>query len=423
MTGNHGTGAKVTRGQRFRRLSRSVTYLLLTLLSVLPSTIIALVLGLSVISVAIGGIGLVLVPLVVLGLRKWAGLHRRLAGWLLEIDIVGGSRKPTGGILAIARAVAVDQDSWRALGWVVVHVLIGFPFGVATLTLVAAPVATLVGNAMWWSAPVGRPMTFLGIALTNWGTALAVGLGSAAVTAALAILIVPRLALVHAQLTRMLLGRPAGAELADRINELTESRSDALDAHRIELSRIERDLHDGTQARLVSIAMRLGIARDAMTDDPATTAKLLEQAQNGAEEAMTELRAIIRSMYPPILADRGLAGALRALAAESPVPARIEVGELGPLQAAVEATAYFAVSEALTNVAKHSGASVVVVNVWQDDGRLRVEITDDGRGGVDEGKGSGVRGIRRRVAAMDGTASMNSPVGGPTVLEVQLPCG
>jgi signal transduction histidine kinase len=154
-------------------------------------------------------------------------------------------------------------------------------------------------------------------------------------------------------------------------------------------------------------------------EDPATL--LVREAREGAEQAMGELRDVIRTMYPPILADRGLSGALAALGARCPVPVSVEVGELGRIPAAVEAAAYFVVAEALTNVAKHSQATTASVRVaW--DGALMILVADNGFGGVDESRGTGVLGMRRRVAALDGTLTVDSPSGGPTVISVEVPC-
>jgi signal transduction histidine kinase len=169
--------------------------------------------------------------------------------------------------------------------------------------------------------------------------------------------------------------------------------------------------------------MRLGVAERALADDPATTARMLREMRDGNEEAMAELRAVARSIYPPILADRGLAGAIGALAAGCPVPVRTSVDDLGDLPAAVEAAAYFVLAESLTNVAKHSGATVVELRVRRENTVLCLEIVDDGRGGIDEGNGTGLLGIRRRVAALDGTTFVTSPAGGPTSVRVELPCG
>ncbi len=229
------------------------------------------------------------------------------------------------------------------------------------------------------------------------------------------------------------------------MEELKETRADAIAAHGAELRRIERDLHDGAQARLVALSMRIGLAKRAYDRDPVAARKLLDDAQDQAELALTELRHVVRAIHPPILTDRGLVGAVRALAASSGLavivddgglaergPAERGLAEGGPVEgglaegvrapAAVEAAAYFVVAESLTNVAKYSGATRAEVRLGRTRRGLTVRVRDEGRGGADESAGSGLLGMRRRVAALDGTFDIMSPVGGPTVIEVELPC-
>ncbi|MGW1274636.1 sensor histidine kinase, partial [Streptomyces sp. NPDC002491] len=210
------------------------------------------------------------------------------------------------------------------------------------------------------------------------------------------------------------------------VEELAATRADAIAAHGAELRRIERDLHDGAQARLVALSMRIGLAKRAYGHDPEAARKLLDDAQEHAEEALTELRQVVRGIHPPILTDRGLVGAVRALAASCglEVTVRVDGGlEEGPrAPAAVEAAAYFAVAEALTNAAKHSGSRRATVQLERVPRGLRAVIQDEGLGGADEDSGTGLLGVRRRVAAMDGEVTVTSPEGGPTMIAVELPC-
>ncbi|MBT8226349.1 MAG: sensor histidine kinase, partial [Dactylosporangium sp.] len=240
--------------------------------------------------------------------------------------------------------------------------------------------------------------------------------------AALALWSLPVLALGQARLSAALLTEPASARLAARVAELTESRAGALAVHGAELRRIERDLHDGAQAQLVALALRLGLAERRLSSDPDLVKKLVREAREGAETAMTELRGLVRGLYPPVLADRGLAEAVGALAARSPLPVAVELGTLRQLPAAVEAAAYFTVAEALTNIAKHARAATARIVLGRDHDFLVLEIHDDGIGGADESRGTGLCGIRRRVSAFDGRLVVCSPFGGPTVLTVHLPC-
>ncbi|MFI6338733.1 histidine kinase [Streptomyces sp. NPDC050535] len=239
--------------------------------------------------------------------------------------------------------------------------------------------------------------------------------------------LITRLADVEADWSQGLLKPSPQALLASRVEELAATRAGAIAAHGAELRRVERDLHDGTQARLVALSMRIGLAQRAYDRDPEAARKLLADAQDQAEEALIELRHVVRGIHPPILTDRGLVGAVRALAATSGLEVSVRVDGLEDEDvrppAAVEAAAYFAVAEALTNAAKYSGSRSASVALERHRTGLRALVRDEGKGGADEsGEGSGLLGIRRRVAALDGTVTVTSPVGGPTVIEVELPC-
>jgi signal transduction histidine kinase len=235
-----------------------------------------------------------------------------------------------------------------------------------------------------------------------------------------------RLADAEARWSEALLKPSPQALLTARVEELSATRADAIAAHGAELRRIERDLHDGAQARLVALSMRIGLAQRAYDRDPDGARKLLADAQDQAEEALTELRQVVRGIHPPILTDRGLVGAVRALAAGSglEVTVRVDGGleEAARAPAAVETAAYFAVAEALTNAAKHSGARRATVQLERVPRGLRAVVQDEGLGGADEKCGTGLLGIRRRVAAMDGEVTVTSPAGGPTAIAVELPC-
>lgn len=199
-------------------------------------------------------------------------------------------------------------------------------------------------------------------------------------------------------------------------------RQTALEAHGLELRRIERDLHDGTQNRLVAVRMQLGLVERLLAEDPDRSRELIAATKSAAEDALKELRNVVRSIYPPILADQGLATAVASLASRSAIPCTVDVRELPRLPAAVETAAYFVVTEALTNVAKHSGAASARVAIREHGGEVTVEVTDDGRGGADERGGGGLSGIRQRAAAFEGRTRITSPPEGPTTIEVRLPC-
>ncbi|MFG2823797.1 sensor histidine kinase [Kitasatospora sp. NPDC048365] len=343
--------------------------------------------------------------------RAWAGWHRGRAERLLRSPGPGPGPVRIGGR--------------RIVGWLGAGTVSGLAFGLVALVLAGNAVATAVTVPLWWALPAGTPAGGFaaGVPLDGWGTALTLGVLQALVLAALTYLLVPPMARLQARLCVAVLAPSAAERLARRVETLTRTRAGAVAAHGAELRRIERDLHDGTQARLVAVSVRLGVARELLAEDPDAVARLLAEAQEVTEAAMAELRAVIRSIYPPILADRGLAEALAALASASAVETSVEVGPLGTVPAAVEAAAYFAVAEALTNAARHGRAGRAGVRVARAGDRLSVEVTDDGIGGADESLGTGIAGIRHRVLALDGTVRVHSPAGGPTTVTVGVPCG
>ncbi|RZQ59482.1 sensor histidine kinase [Amycolatopsis suaedae] len=370
------------------------------------------------------GLGLILVPLGLLGLRAWADLHRVIAGRILGTPVPTRLRPLSGGIGNWWRQLLTDPTTWRELLWIPVQAVVGTVLGMGMMFAAGVIFAALWSMATWWTDEAAS-VQFFGIVMDDPARAYGIGIPVVVLGVAALVLVLPALATSWATMTRTILHRGRMEQLEDRVGQLAETRSGAVHAHGAELRRIERDLHDGTQAQLVSIALRLGLAKEMVRDDPEQAAQMLADAQRGTEYAMEELRGIVRTIYPPILSDRGLNGALRSLVADAAVPTRLDLPdpeELGTLPAAIEGAAYFVVAEALTNVAKHSGASVASVSVSRMGDRLTVVVVDDGRGGVVESAGTGVTGIRRRVAALDGSATVDSPAGGPTVLTVELPC-
>jgi len=219
-----------------------------------------------------------------------------------------------------------------------------------------------------------------------------------------------------------LIGRSPNVALARRVQRLTESRAVAVDTAAADLRRLERDLHDGAQARLVALGMNLRAAERLIHTSPEAAAALVAEARETSARALTELRELVRGVHPPVLADRGLADAIRALALDSPLHVSADVDLPGRAPAPVETACYFAVAELLTNAAKHSGSREARILVIHADGKLRIEVTDFGLGGADAARGSGMAGIEKRLATFDGIMAVSSPVGGPTIVVLEVPC-
>jgi signal transduction histidine kinase len=212
-------------------------------------------------------------------------------------------------------------------------------------------------------------------------------------------------------------------ELEARVGTLTQSRRSVLEVQELELRRVERDLHDGAQARLVALGMSLGLAEQMIQTNPDEARQLLADARTTAGDALSDLRDLVRGIHPPVLADRGLEGAVRALVVTVPIPVDMAIDlPPGRLAEPVESALYFAVAESIANIVKHSGASKAWIRAEHTPEMLSVVIGDDGCGGADRDGGSGLPGVARRLAAFDGTLSVVSPPGGPTILRVEIPC-
>jgi signal transduction histidine kinase len=219
----------------------------------------------------------------------------------------------------------------------------------------------------------------------------------------------------------VVLSRRSQGELEERIDVLETTRAGAVDVQESELRRIERDLHDGAQARLVALGMNLGMAEQRMASDLGGARELVTEARLGVEEALRELRDLARGIHPPVLTDRGLEAAIASLTDRSPIPVIVTANIAARPPAAVETAAYFVAAEGLTNAAKHAGATRIDVRIVREPTKLVLEVADDGRGGADAA-GTGLSGLRRRVEALDGTLTIESPSGGGTTLRAELPC-
>ncbi len=309
-----------------------------------------------------------------------------------------------------------DPAVWRDLVYLLV---VFFPLAIATFCIAISAWAVGVGLvAQPFIYRFGAGLEIGGRQFDTFPVALACFVVGIAV-----LLVMPWvlgvLAAAHGWTVRSLLGRRS----AERVEQLTRQRTEAVDAAVFERRRIERDLHDGAQQRLTALAMDLGRARAKLDSDPEGARELIEQAHEDSKQALAELRNLARGIHPAILTDRGLDAALSALAAKSPVPVEISVEIDRRPSAAIESSAYFVVAEALTNGAKHAAASRFRVRVWEHRETLIVEVYDDGVGGARVEQGGGLEGLMTRVATVDGTLSVSSPDGGPTVVRAELPCG
>jgi signal transduction histidine kinase len=309
-----------------------------------------------------------------------------------------------------------DRTTRAELAWLVVNpVLAAALAGPVVLLLVLGAAYTLAGPvpADGFGPMSPRMMSVL----------LSIGVGIGMVLAG--ILVAPYAVRGYAEVARRVLdqdGRATHAQLTRRVAELTETRADAVGNQAAELRRIERDLHDGAQARLVAIGMTLGTIEHLMDTDQAAARELLSEARQSSARALQELRDLVRGIHPPVLAERGLGDAVRALALDSALPTEVFVSLPDRLPAPVEAAAYFSICELLANAAKHSGADQVWVDILYRAGSLRVTVTDDGVGVADPSRGTGLRGIERRLGTFDGALAIDSTSGGPTTITLELPC-
>ncbi|AKU19215.1 histidine kinase [Luteipulveratus mongoliensis] len=368
------------------------------------------------------GVGLLLIGPTLSVVRPVAQLERRRLRAIGHPVDMTYDRLPRGA-MAVWRYVRTDETTRRDLWWLGAHATVGLVVGLFAIQL---PLSAVQGITIpvWWQAVSADDATVLNgfVHISSWPgawMALVIGLVWLVLTVALP----PVLLRAQTAAGRRWLPPHPDLDLSERVAQLTATRAAALDAHAVELRRIERALHDGAQNRLVTVAVLTGAARQAMARDPAEAEAILERAQTSAETALAELRSVVRSILPPVLERSGLPGAVSALAAQCPVPTRATVDVSQRCPAAVEASAYFAVAEGLTNVARHSKADRATVLVERRGSVLVVRIEDDGVGGAVLQQDSGLSGIQRRAEAHDGTLRVSSPVGGPTVVEVSLPCG
>ncbi|MCA1222785.1 sensor histidine kinase [Streptomyces sp. 8L] len=417
-----GRGVRAALVQRFRLLGWSLVLLLASVgaagLLVLWSTAVGLV-------VIGAGLPAALVSTVLV--RWFADRHRAWAGDVLGEPVVRSYVPlPEGNWRTRLWAILKDPATWRDWAWLAVNPVIGwFTAGGSFLIFLSGvfyavyPLVFAVTPEQVFRTPLG-PYSHLH-SVAQSAVTIPFGLAILAlwyVTAA-------PLARLNAVVIRSLLAPTEQARLRARVTELAASRAETVDTRASELRRIERDLHDGAQARLASLGMSLGLAEQLLAQDPEAAARLLSEARESTSAALVELRDLVRGIHPPVLADRGLDGAVQALALANPVPTEVTVRLPGRLPAPVESAAYFAVAEALANAVKHAAAhrvSILLEYTDEGGGLLRMLVGDDGGGGASLDGGTGLRGIGRRLGAFDGTLDVHSPVGGPTEVRMSLPC-
>ncbi|HVX46514.1 MAG TPA: sensor domain-containing protein [Mycobacteriales bacterium] len=364
------------------------------------------------------------IPVLFLALRLVRGFtdaHRLWNTRVMGVPTPRPYRSTDGAWTKRLLTMAKDPATWRDLAWLLLNATVGVAIRSIVLSLFIYPLwsytlPTFIGQLPHYHDLFG-PFT-----IDDASSALIVGYPLATLSLILGWTLTPILMRAHANLNHWLLAPTETARLAYRVEQLTTTRAQSVDAHATELRRVERDLHDGAQARLVSLGMSLGLAEEVATQDPEAVKKLIAEARTASTLALSELRALVRGIHPPVLADRGLDGAIQALALSSTVPTEIAISLPGRLPAPVESAAYFAVAETLTNAMKHSGATKAWVRLDYERGRLFILVGDDGRGGADLAAGSGLAGIERRLAAFDGSMFLSSPAGGPTVVSMELPC-
>ncbi len=395
-------------------------------------TIVMLALGLTISASVLGTvIGLLLLTLALRVSRRLGGLHRRLAAWLLRYRVEAPPKfQPPGtGILGRLDKRLRDRAAWRS-AW---YSLVKLP--VAAVQLYTATAACIglvdltypVDWVLFHRQPAGavtpmvalNPVSFGGnFSIYGWpGTFLAAILGAACVVGAT--WLARAVNAGDRRLVRALLGR---SSMAERVSELEHTRTLAVEDSAAALRRVERDLHDGAQMRLAALAMNLGMAREKLDDDgDATVRELIDAAHRNAVDALADLRDLARGIHPPAL-DNGLPSALATLAASSAIPASV-TADIKPRPApAIETIAYFCAAELIANATKHSYANQIKINIYTErSGVLRLEVTDDGIGGADAARGSGLAGLAQRVSTVDGRIDVSSPPGGPTTVTIELP--
>lgn len=411
--GNPGAGPSAVFVHSLRLIWESFVSLGLLLLITLAVTLSCL------------GLGLPLLRAVLVTQRAQADRQRARAGLVLGARIPAPYRAvPDHGLFAQLQAALRDPGTWRDLAWLWIDCTAGLTLAVLPLSLwLTAAWHFVLPGVLWAFFPgLRKLLEYAGTFLDGTsppGYLLVPLLGFFAIYVALRT--TGPIVTAHAKLVRYWLGPRTEATLARRVDDLARSRADSLDLHAAEIRRIERDLHDGAQARLVALGMSLGLAETLLVDRPEVR-DLLVEARGNNLRALAELRELVHGIRPPVLADRGLDGAVRALALDSQLPVDVDIDLAGRPPAPAESAAYFGILECVTNAVKHAGPTRIGVRVRHHDDLLTLTVWDDGVGGADPAAGTGLSGVCRRLAAFDGTMTVTSPRDGPTTIVMELPC-
>jgi signal transduction histidine kinase len=376
-------------------------------ISIIAIPLLALTLATLVLS-PLGDLGLPFLAVITGLVRPLARAERRRVRLVTGVPVAEAYRPLRGSLTARVRILLADVGTWRDLYWLLVQIVAG-GVGLAFLAAMVVGPAFVVTVPFDFLRGAGDGKVLDLLPLGAFFTAVG-WLGCRPVAKAMAALSVQLLAPDEAAVLRV--------EMA----HLSETRNETVDARAADLRRIERDLHDGAQARLVSLTMSLGMAEEEFDRDPAAARRLVIEARSSARMALNELRHLVRGIHPPVLTERGLGGAVEALALASAVPVEVDVALDERLPAPLESALYFVIAEAMANIARHSNATWAFVRLWKEQGKLRLMVHDDGPGGADPARGTGLRGIGSRLAAFDGKLTLSSPPGGPTELFAELPC-
>ncbi|MFD4995097.1 sensor histidine kinase [Streptomyces buecherae] len=411
------------------RTWRELCHLLLNLPIALLTFTYAIVMFSLGVGLLVTFLGVPILALTLLGARGLGVVERGRARLLLRHDVAAPAPvlRPGDkhGAFAWMGAMLKSGDSWRQL----LYAVLLFPWSLCTFVISVVVTVNgwvLLTYPLWhWTIP--RYSDQPGMQLWSDGdngfyldTAFELAFTSA--VGAAFVLTAPWMIRGMAFVDRLMVSGLLGpSQLASRVTELESDRGVVVDTAAADLRRIERDLHDGAQARLVALAMDLGLAKEKLTEDPEAAAKMVDEAHGEVKIALQELRDLARGIHPAILTDRGLGPALSALAARCTVPVKVLVDLTARPAPAIEGIAYFTVSELLQNISKHSQARTAGVDVWRADTRLMLQVTDDGKGGADTSAGSGLAGLAERLDAVDGLLVVDSPVGGPTTVTAELP--